>query len=184
MHPQVSVFEGNALSLPGPSCLRALAALICLWQVGSPALAATQTATVTANATKPLELTWVQDFDLGTITLNTGTWSGATVSLSEAGVLSCTNANVTCTGATKPARYNVAGSQGSTVRITCPNVTLTNQSDPTSTLTLVTSAPATVFLTNSGRPGTNFNVGGSVTLNSTTSGGTYTGTFNVTADYQ
>jgi hypothetical protein len=62
-------------------------------------------------------------------------------------------------------------------------VTLTNQSDPTQTLTLVTDAPATLMLPNSGAPGIDFSIGGSVTLSSTTSGGTYVGTFNVTVDY-
>ena len=60
----------------------------------------------------------------------------------------------------------------------------TNQTDPTQTLAMTTSAPASVVLTNSGFPGVNFSIGGSVTLNSTTSGGTYVGTFNVTVDYQ
>jgi spore coat protein U-like protein len=58
-----------------------------------------------------------------------------------------------------------------------------NQSDPTKTLTLVTDAPATILLTSSGIPGTNFSIGGSVTLSSTTAAGTYSGTFNVTVDY-
>jgi hypothetical protein len=47
----------------------------------------------------------------------------------------------------------------------------------------VTDAPATLLLTNSGAPGIDFAIGGSVTLSSTTSGGTYVGTFNVTVDY-
>jgi hypothetical protein len=172
------------LRLPSWCRSKALAALVCLWPASSPAFATTQSATINASVSKPLEFTWIQDFDLGTITFNPGVWSNVTVSLSQAGVLSCASANLTCTGATKVARYNVAGSQGSTVLITCPNITLTNQTDPTSTLTLVTSAPPSVYLTNSGRPGTNFNIGGSITLSSTISGGTYAGTFNVTADYQ
>jgi hypothetical protein len=81
------------------------------------------------------------------------------------------------------AQYNVQGSNNQTVYITVPNVTLVNQSDATQTLTLVPDAPATVVLTNSGPPGTNFNIGGSVTLNSTTAAGTYSGTFNVTVNY-
>jgi hypothetical protein len=82
------------------------------------------------------------------------------------------------------ATYNVQGSNQQTVRISCPNLVLTNQSDPTQTLAMTTNAPASILLTNSGFPGVNFSIGGSVTLNSTTSGGTYAGTFNVTVDYQ
>ena len=160
-----------------------IAALACSAAVGAPAGAATVTAQVTANNVKPLLLTKLQDLDLGTVTIGPGIWSNATVSLSQAGALSCVSANIVCSGATMVSRYNVQGSNQQTVRISAPNVTMVNQSDATQTLTLVTDAPASIFLTNSGFPGVNFSIGGSVTLNSTTSGGTYVGTFNVTVDY-
>jgi hypothetical protein len=149
----------------------------------APARAATVMAQVTASNVKPLLLTKLQDLDLGTVTLGPGAWSNAPVSLSQAGVLSCANANVVCSGAPVVARYNVQGSNQQPVRISAPNVTLVNQSDSTQTLTLVTDAPASILLTNSGFPGVNFSIGGSVTLNSTTQAGTYVGTFNVTVDY-
>jgi hypothetical protein len=132
---------------------------------------------------KPLVLTWLQDLDLGTIVLGPGTWSGATVAISQAGAFSCTNANVTCSGATKAAQYNVSGSNRQVVHITAPNVTLVNQDDATQKLTLLLDSPATVTLTNSGPPGSNFSIGGSITLNSATAGGTYVGMMNVTVDY-
>jgi hypothetical protein len=149
----------------------------------APARAATVVAAVTANNVKPLLLTKLQDLDLGSVTLGPGVWSNATVSLSQAGVLGCANANITCSGATMVSQYNVQGSNQQTVRISAPNVTMVNQSDSTQTLTLVSDAPATLYLTNSGFPGVNFSIGGSVTLNSTTAAGTYVGTFNVTVDY-
>lgn len=161
-----------------------LGALACLPCAAGPARSATASASVSANNVKPLVLSHVQDLNFGTITLGPGIWSNATVSISQAGVLSCTTANLTCTGAVAAATYNVQGSNQQSVRISCPNFTLTNQSDPTQTLTLTTNAPASVVLPNSGFPGINFSIGGSVTLNSTTSGGIYVGTFNVTADYQ
>jgi hypothetical protein len=161
----------------------ALATLISISWIGVSARAATVMAAVTANNVKPLVVTKLQDLDLGTVTLAPGTWSNATVSISQAGVLSCANANVVCSGATTVAQYNVQGSNQQTVRISAPNVTMTNQSDSTQTLTLVTNAPASLVLTNSGAPGMTFSVGGSVTLNSTTAAGTYVGTFNVTVDY-
>ena len=157
--------------------------LASLLAAAAPARAATAMAGVTANGVKPLIITKLQDLDLGSVTLGTGTWSGATVSLSQAGVLGCASANITCTGATMVAKYNVQGSNQQTVRISAPNVTLVNQSDSTQTLTLVTDAPATLYLTNSGFPGVDFSIGGSVTINSTTQAGTYAGTFNVTVDY-
>src|SRR6476661_177392 len=92
----------------------------------APARAATQVAQVNANVVKPVAIKWIQDFDLGTLVLGTGTWSGATISLSQAGVLTCTNPNVTCSGATSVAKYNVTGTNNMTVRISAPNVTLIN----------------------------------------------------------
>lgn len=162
---------------------RLLPALIGLAVVAMPARAATVMAAVTSSNVKPLVLTKLGDLDLGSVTLGPGVWSNATIALSQAGTLSCASANITCTGATTVAQYNVQGSNQQTVRISAPNVTLINQSDSTQTLILVTDAPATVFLTNSGAPGVNFSVGGSVTINSTTQAGTYVGTFNVTVDY-
>jgi hypothetical protein len=171
------------LRLPSAIAISLLAALFCLSGGAAPARAATVTSSVSASNVKPLLLTKLQDLDLGTVTLGPGTWSNATISISQAGVLSCANPNLTCAGATTVAQYNVQGSNQQTVRISAPNVTLVSQSDPTQTLTLVTDAPATLLLTNSGFPGVNFSIGGAVTINSTTSGGTYVGTFNVTVDY-
>jgi spore coat protein U-like protein len=148
-----------------------------------PARAATMTASVNATVNKPLVLSKVQDLDLGTVTLSPGVWSNATVSISQAGALTCGSANIVCTGATMAATYNVQGSKQQAVRISVPNVTLVNQSDSSKTLTLTTNAPATITLANSGFPGSNFSIGGSVTLNSSTPSGVYVGTMNVTVDY-
>lgn len=150
---------------------------------GARADAASQTASVNASVSKPLVLAMLQSLDFGIITLGPGTWSNATVSLSQTGTLSCASANLVCTGATMAAKYNVQGSNGQTVRISAPNVTMVNQADASQTLTLTTSAPASILLTNSGKPGFDFGIGGSITLNSSTAAGTYVGTFNVTVDY-
>jgi hypothetical protein len=160
-----------------------LAMLAAIAAAGPAHAASSQTATVSATVVKPLTLSWVQNLDLGTIVLGNGTWAGATVGISRAGAFSCTNTNVTCSGATAVAKYNVSGTNNQVVRITAPNVTLVNQSDPTKTLTLVVDSPGTLTLTNSGNPGVNFSLGGSISLSSTTAGGVYSGTFNVTVDY-
>ena len=165
--------------------IRAVVLALCaaLALVPNSAAAATVTAQANATVVKPLILSWRQDLDLGTITLKSGTWSGATVTLSRTGAFSCSS-NLVCTGAVKVATYNVSGSNNRTVLITAPNVILVNQSDSSQTLTLAVDKPASVFLTNSGPPGSDFSLGGTLTLNSTTAGGTYVGTFNVTVDYQ
>ena len=161
-----------------------IAGLIASLGATAPAAAATtQTAQVSASIVKPLTLTWIQDLDLGSIVLGPGTWSNATVAISRTGAFSCTSPNVTCSGVTKAAKYNVTGTNNQVVRITAPNVTLVNAADPTKTLLLTIDSPGTVALTSSGKPGNDFVLGGSVTLGSGTAGGTYSGTFNVTVDY-
>jgi hypothetical protein len=149
-----------------------------------PAAAATQNASVTANIVKPLSLSSLQNLDLGTITLKPGTWSGATVGISRAGVFNCANTNLVCTGATQVAAYNVTGTNNQTIRISAPDVILKNLADATKTLTLVVDNPGTVVLPSSGTKGVNFSLGGSITLSSSAASGTYQGTFAVTADYQ
>jgi hypothetical protein len=168
---------------PERCSIAAILILIGTFAGGDGARAATQVAQVNASVVKPLILTRLQDLNLGTVTLGAGAWSGATVGISRAGVFSCANANLTCTGATQVAQYNVSGTNNQTVKITAPNVTLVNQSDSTQTLILVTDSPTSVLLTNSGPPGTNFSIGGSISLNSSTVAGTYSGTFNVTVEY-
>ena len=160
-----------------------LATLAAIVAAGPARAAPGGVATVSATVVKPLTLKWVQDLDLGTIVLGNGTWAGANVGISRTGTFSCTNANVTCSGATRVATYNVSGTNNQVVRVTAPNVTLVNQNDPTKTLTLVVDSPGTIALTNSGNPGVNFSLGGSISLSSTTAGGVYSGTFNVTVDY-
>ena len=152
--------------------------------LATPAQAVTQSATVKVNVVKPLTLTALQNMDLGTLTLAGGTWSNVTVGISQSGVLSCGNANVVCSGSTAVARFNVTGTNKQVVLISAPSITLTNQSDSTKTLTMTFDAPASVTMTSSGAPGIDFDIGGSVVLSSTTADGLYSGTMNVTVDYQ
>ena len=152
--------------------------------VAAPVAAApTTSATVNATVVKPIILTWVQDLDLGSITLKPGTWSNATVSISRTGVFSCANPNTTCAGLRQVAKYNAVGTNNMTATITASNVVMRNLADPTKTLTLTLDKPSSITFTNSGQPGITFAIGGAITLNSTTAEGTYTGTFNVTVDY-
>ena len=159
------------------------AAALPLFATPALAVAPNQNSTATAKIVKPLTLTWVQDLDLGTIVLGTGTWAATNVGITSAGVFTCGNTNVTCSGATKPAQYKVTGTNNQRVLITAPNVTLTNQNDATKTLTLTVDNPGFVDLGNSGSVGVNFGLGGSIAVSSATVDGTYTGQFNVTVNY-
>jgi hypothetical protein len=160
-----------------------MALLLALAAPAGGALAATQVVQINASVSKPLSLTSSQGLDLGQIILGPGTWSNATVSITRAGAFTCSNANVTCAGAPTTAGYTATGTNNAVVRITAPNVILTNQSDASKTLTLVLDSPASVTMPNSGTKGVDFSLGGSITVSSTTASGTYAGTLNVTVDY-
>lgn len=142
--------------------------------------AATITAPAKVNVVKPLTLTVKQNLDFGTILL--GAPSTSTVSLSMAGVVSC-GSGLTCSGAPTAAIFNVSGSNGQVVRISAVPSDLINAAD-SSKLLLTPVAPASVTLTNSGAPGKDFGVGGSISIPATATDGTYTGNIEVTVDYQ
>ena len=149
----------------------------------TPASGATVTVAIKANATKPLSLTAVQDLDLGTIILNAGTWSGVSVGISRTGILNCGTSQVVCLGSAQVAKYSVTGQSKQQINITAPDVILTNQSDPSKTLRMIVDSPGTIVLSNSGNKGEEFALGGSISVSSSTVGGQYKGTFNVTVDY-
>ena len=160
----------------GTTLLAAVAATLPV----APAQAASTNAVVKAGLIKPLVLTAKQDFDFGQIILPlSGT--AVTISVSQAGVRTCP-APATCNGTAKQAIFNVQGSNQQVVKISAPAINLTNAAG--NTLLFTPIAPATITLTNSGNPGLDFNIGGSITVSSTTADGNYTGTLVVTADYQ
>ncbi len=145
-------------------------------------------ATTNANAhvkiLKGLVLDKKQDLDLGTVVLSggVGAWT-ATVSVDRNNVFDCdgNSGDVVCTGTHQRAVYNVAGTNNAIVKIASGPVTLSNGTD---NLTLTPDHAATVTLTNSGAPGNDFGVGGSITVDNSTPDGDYTGVFAVTAEYQ
>ena len=146
----------------------------------SNAHAASTTIQANAKVVKSLTLTAKQNLDFGTITLS-GTTGTYTVTVAQAGTLTCPS-GATCSGTARPAILNVQGSNAQVVRITVAGANLVNAADGT-TIAFTPDAPATVTLTNSGSPGKDFNVGGSIAVPSTADG-TYSGNVEVTVDYQ
>lgn len=142
--------------------------------------AAETTIRASAKVVKSLTLAKKQDLDFGTVTLS-GTPGTYTVSLSQAGVLSCP-AGATCAGAPTPGIMNVQGSNNNTVRIVVASTNLVNAIDGTS-IAFTPIAPTTMAITNSGAPGHDFNIGGSIVIPSTADG-TYSGNVQVTVEYQ
>lgn len=158
-------------------------ASVTLALAGAPAYAvspATQ-ATATARVYRPLQISFVQNLDFGTLVLGSGTWSGQLISMDQAGALTGCGTNVTCTGSPVAAKYHLVGTSNATVKITSLPFNLTGPG----TLAFTPNAPATVNLGAAGSTtGVDFSIGGSITLSSTTPDGVYSGVFAVTADYQ
>jgi hypothetical protein len=164
----------------------AIGAAVAVAVLATPAAAvspATQ-ATATAKIFKPLTIQSVQNLDFGVIVLTGPSFSGEVVSISQAGSLTCgSNPGVllTCSGAPQAAQYKLVGTNNATVTISSPGFNMTGPG----TLAFTPNAPATVNLgPNGSTAGYTFGIGGSITLASTTPDGVYTGTFQVTADYQ
>lgn len=143
-------------------------------------VAATTPATAKAQIVRPLSLTAKINLDFGTVLLSSVV-AGPTynVTLSSAGALSC-SAGLTCATTGTPATFNATGSNNQKVFIYTAASNFTNG---TTTLQITPSAAASVTMTNSGAPGTDFNVGASFPITSTTTEGVYTGNLNVTVDY-
>lgn len=166
--------------------LRITTGLAALALASGPVMAATPPvqATATARILKALSITAEQNLDFGTIVLTGASFSNEVVSISQAGAVTCgSNPGVllTCSGAPQAARYRLIGTNNAIVRITSPGFNLTGPG----TLAFTPNFPLTVNLGATGATaGTPFNIGGSITLASTTPDGVYVGTFLVTADYQ
>lgn len=178
--------------------LTAAAAFTALTLLPASAQAASANATVNAKILKPLVLTGGQTIDLGNIiTPSTATFTGTfTVDAAATQTTTFCAAAFTCTGTVKSALFNLQGTNNANITFNVPtSVTLSLVGaigvPPTLVLTTKNSIAAnsgtgnyTITLSNSGSPGKDFYVGGSVTVNELTAAGTYAGTFTVTADYQ
>jgi hypothetical protein len=169
-YPKVSLMRRLSLSL------FALAAMIA---TAVPASAATVTAVTSANVIKPVSLSKLQDMDFGTLTF-AGFTGTRTIVLSRLGAITCA-ADIVCSGVPKQARFNVQGTNNNTVLFTYSGGTLSNGID---SIPFTPNGQGSMAVTNSGAPGTNFDVGGSLTISPTLVGGTYSGTMTITADYQ
>jgi spore coat protein U-like protein len=162
-----------------PRLLSSLAALAATLALAGPANAATISAVTSANVVKPVLLSKLQDMDFGTLTF-AGFTGTRTIVLSRLGAVTCA-VDIVCSGVPKQARFNVQGTNNNTVLFSYSGGTLSNGID---SIPFTPNGPANMAITNSGAPGTNFDVGGSLTISPTLVGGTYSGTMTVTADYQ
>lgn len=157
---------------------RFLAILVCAVATTIPASAATVTATTNVSIVKPVVLAKLQDLDFGTLTFSSFTGT-RNVIISRAGALTCP-ADIVCSGAPKQARFNIQGTNKMTPQLTVTGGTLSNGTD---TIPFTPDAPASIYMPNSGAPGIDFDIGGTINVSPTLLGGAYSGTLTVTADY-
>ena len=155
-------------------------------QTGPLRLRSTPPATAKARILKPLVLKSTANFDLGIIVLAGAGPYTATVSLNKTNTFDCDggSGNVVCSGSAYPCQLQRRRHQGQNVTIASGPVLISDGVALTPDLTLTPDHDTTVALTNSGAPGTDFWVGGSLSVPSTAADGVYTGTFALTADYQ
>ena len=157
-------------------------AIAALALTASPAQAATPTqqATATARIYTPLSITFARNLDFGVIVLNNTTFAAEAVSVNAAGVVTCGGGvNMTCSGTPASAGYTLAGSAGAVVAVSSPGFNLVNGAN---NLAFTPTFPATVTLDGTGAGV--LDIGGSINVAGSTPEGVYSGTFNVTANYQ
>ena len=157
----------------------AAAALAAAPAVAAPVPVSGAAPTASARIIKPLTLTATGALDFGTIVMNNVTVD-QTVTLNDDTSITCDTELVCDANGTVPT-YNVAGTQGQTVNIIKNASTLTGSNGGSLTLTPV--GAASVLLTNSGAPGEDFAIGGSIVIGTATVDGVYTGTVDVQVDY-
>jgi hypothetical protein len=133
----------------------------------------------TARIVRPLTLTATGSLDFGTIVLN-GVTANRTVTLNPDTSITCAVELVCDANGTVPT-YNVRGTNNQTVNIIKNTSTLNGSNGGTLTLTPV--GANSIVLTNSGAPGFDFQIGGSITIGTATIDGVYTGTVDVQVDY-
>ena len=137
--------------------------------------AATASADASANILEQINVTKTSDLDFATIL--TGT-SASTVVVSPAGVRTC-GTGLVCTDPVTAAAFDVTGTATQTVDVSADSsVTLTSGAN-SMTASLVTDV-ATIVL-----DGTDsFSVGGTLSVAANQADGAYSGTFDVTVNYQ
>ncbi|MBA4747091.1 MAG: DUF4402 domain-containing protein [Sphingopyxis sp.] len=144
--------------------------------------AASATGQAKARILRQITLTNTSDLQFATII------SGATAStvvVSTAGAATC-GSGLVCTGTTTAANFDIQGTNNAVVLVSGDtSVTLT---EPISSALMAASLDySTNSVTLSAGPGTvggSFQVGGTLNISANQAPGDYTGTFNVTADYQ
>jgi Mat/Ecp fimbriae major subunit len=143
------------------------------------AQAATASASATAKVLTQVTVTKASDLDFGTIAIGTG---GGDVSVGYTNNRTC-NPGLVCSATVTSGKFNIAGAASQNVGVSVDTtVTLNRVGGGASMTANLTSSNATLALSATGAA--TFAVGGDLTVSSTQTAGDYSGTFNVTVNYQ
>ena len=147
----------------------------------STAQAASDSANATATVFTPISITNTSDLAFGTFTPG----AGGTVVISTSGAASATGGVVLDgTSSTDFAGFNVGGNASDTYAITLPTSTTITDSSTGATMSVAsfTSSPSgTSTLSGTGTGA--LQVGATLTVGANQAAGNYSGTFNVTVEY-
>lgn len=157
----------------------AAAALATVPAVAAPVGVTGAPPSASARIIRPLTLSATGSLDFGTIVLN-GVTGTRTVTVNDDASITC-DIELVCDATGSVPTYNVRGTNNQTVNV-IKNVSTLNGSNG-GTLTLTPVGVDSVLLTNSGAPGHDFTIGGSIDISAATVDGVYTGTVDVQVDY-
>jgi Mat/Ecp fimbriae major subunit len=146
----------------------------------APAYAATEQADSKAAIIGAVQFALLLDMDFGNILANS---SGGTVELDPvAGTRTCTGVGLVCQGAYSSSRLELTGDDA-LVKITYDSsFNMTGPGDPIPVVPYYTGGNGALITLTGGTAIADF--GATITLNPNQAAGDYTGTFNVTVDYQ
>ena len=143
--------------------------------------AANATGEAKARILRQLTLTNTSDLQFATIISGA---TASTVAVTTLGASVC-GPTLVCTGTTTAANFDIQGSNNAVVLVGGDAaVTLTGSLGGTMNATLNYSAASLTLTNGPGTVGGSFRVGGVLSVGANQTSGDYTGTFNVTANYQ
>jgi hypothetical protein len=163
----------------------AIAAATTATSASAQATSSTPRATANARLIKPLQLEALRNVNFGTIVMGTVTTDQIVTIDRVSGVVTCgTNTVLACSGTPATGLYKITGTQGQVVLISSSAASFPLTNGFGGTLSFVPSIPGSLTLGNSGSPGNEFTVGGSITIGSNTQDGLYSGQIDVQVIYQ
>ncbi len=143
--------------------------------------AASATGEAKAKILRQIVLTNTSDLEFATVISGA---TASTVAVSTAGARTC-GANLTCVGTAGAANFDIQGTNNAVVLVGGDNsVTLNGDLGGSMTAALTYSTNSVTLTNGPGTVGGSFQVGGTLSVGSNQESGNYTGTFNVTANYQ